>query len=828
MEPAIDTPARPQTVSHYTVLKKLGAGGMGEVYLAEDVVLNRKVAIKFLPPDSVADPQANRRLIREAQAAAKLVHPNICTIYEASEAAGCGFIVMELVEGETLASRIKNNPLDLSECLEIAVQIADALTEAHSQAITHRDIKPQNIMLTGHHQAKVIDFGLAGVVRDTSRIDSEAKTERLLISTDRIMGTLAYMSPEQIRRKTVDARSDIFSFGVVLYEMITGHQPFAADNASMTIAGIVSQETPPLSDYVSDVPTELERIVRKTLRKNREERYQTSRDLLVDLKALKHHVELEKEMDGFQRAFPSNTRDSGNRARTRTATQEAKTTPHYAALVRRYGAGLIVAGSIMVLAIVTVILQRNFFATKKPFDTIAVLPLQNVGNDPELEYLSDGVADSLINSLSQLPQLRVVARPTAFRYKGKEIDPQQIGRDLQVQAIITGKLTQRDDVLTIQVDIVETNKGSQIWGRRYDRKRSDLLALRQDLAADITEKLRLSVGTEDEKRLRTGDTRNPDAYQFYLRGLYFWNKQTAEDLKKAIIEFQAAVDRDPDYALAYVGLADCYTLLEPFAGEPASGLIPKASAALDRALQIDKNLAEAHTSLAFIALWSWNFSKAENEFRRAIELKPNYATGHQFYSFFLSRVRGKFNEALAEMKLAQQLDRISPRMGTGIAQIYVGLGQLDASIEELKKVIEFDPNYAEAHRFLGIVYRKQRRYEEAIKELETAVKLSEGEGWTLSDLAVCYAVSGKKAQAQSLLNDIEEKYDKREALGQELAYVHAALGQKEQAFTWLEKDFQVRSGSLFLIAYSPRGDILRETLSSDPRWNDLLRRIGLP
>ena len=834
-----------QSIGHYRIVTLLGSGGMGEVYLAEDTALGRKVALKLLPAEFTRDLDRVRRFQQEARAASALNHPNIITIHEITQVDDRHVIATEFIDGETLRERIRDarvqtaegdgdksgTALPLREVLNIAIQIADALAAAHEAGIVHRDIKPENIMVRRRDgYIKVLDFGLAKLTPvgvGGYDVDAEAATRpQVKTSAGLVMGTVTYMSPEQTRGEQVDARTDIWSLGVVLYELVAGRGPFDRPSPNEIIAAILNSAPPLLMDCIPEMPRELERIVGKALMKDREARYQTAKELLVDLRHLQHRLEIEKELDGSKSLLPQRESSGARQAMIVASAWEQLRrgiTGH-----RRTQVIAAFALALLVLVIGTFIYRSYFRKNFTAIDSIAVLPLANVGSAPETEYLSDGITATLINSLSQLPQLRVVARPTAFRYKGKEIDPQQVGRDLGVQAIITGSLIQRDDVLTIQVDLVETNGGSQIWGRQYDRKPSDLLTVRQDLARDITERLRLNVGSEDANRLRKGDTGNTDAFRFYLRGLHLLNRVNAEDRKKAIIEFQQAINQDPNYALAYVGLADSYAFLETLSGEPAGEFMPKGRAAIDRALRIDDNLAEAHTSLGNIEQFSWNFSAAEREFRRGIELNPNAATGHAAYSFFLSRVQGRYNEALAEMKLAQQIDPLAARIGTGLAQIYSGLHELDAAIEEARKVIELEPGYAEAHRFLGVVYRQQARYEEAIKELETAVSLSKRQGWALSDLGVCYALFGKKAQAKSILNEIREKYDKREALGQELAYVYVAMGEKEQGFTWLEKDFQVRSSSLFLIAYSPRGDILREKLGNDRRWKDLLQRIGLP
>ena len=830
-----------RTIANYKIERMIGAGGMGEVYLAQDTRLERKVAIKFLPHEIAGDELARKRLIREARAAAKLDHPNICAVHEVNQEDDFTFIVMQYVEGETLSTRIERGPLETPEVLDIAVQVADALSEAHSRGIVHRDIKPANIMLTARRGVKVLDFGLAKVTHLRQSAESQLKTESLLSEPGLVAGTVPYMSPEQVRNEEIDPRSDIFSFGVVLYEMISGYQLFQEESAAETISAILTREPPLLAKYSTEMPPELERIVGKALRKDREHRYQTAKDLLIDLNDLKHRLEFVAELerskspeaDGEERTSLSGGQSPVAFAKQRlTQAEEVVSGPfvlwgqHLMEMIKRHKRVTLVTVSTLVVIVGGLAYLSYFPASGKAINSIAVLPLVNAGNDPDTEYLSDGITESLINSLSQFPQLRVVPRTTAFRYKEKEIDPRQVARDLGVQAILTGRVIQRRDTLDMQVELVETSNGSQVWGEQYNRKASDLLAVRREMARKIIESLRLRLIGEDEKRLTRGDAGNTEAYGFYLKGRHFWNRRTAANLKKAIEQFQHATERDPNYALAYIGLADCYVLLEEYAGTPSSETLPKARAAVQRALQIDESLAEAHAALGMIEQNSWNFSEAEREHKRAVELNPNYATAHNWYGFYLRLVRARFDEALAEIRLAELLEPQSQVIATNLAQVYIDKGELYAAIEEAKKVLELEPNFPGSYWAVGIVYRKQGRYEEAITELEKAVALSEGWSFPLAQLGACYAVAGKRDRARAILKELEEKYGRREALGQNVAGLYAALGVKDQAFAWLEKDFQARSGFLLAIRSDPWFPAV-DALSSDPRWNDLLRRIGL-
>jgi eukaryotic-like serine/threonine-protein kinase len=460
--------------------------------------------------------------------------------------------------------------------------------------------------------------------------------------------------------------------------------------------------------------------------------------------------------------------------------------------------------------------------TESPAKSIAVLPFDNATRNADTEYLSDGISEALINSLSELPQLKIIARSTAFRYKGKQIDPQSVGRDLKVQTVLMGVVRQLGDRLNVQVDLVDAVTGSQLWGQEYERKLVDVLAVKQALVREVTEKLRLKLTGEQQQRLTQRDTTNPEAYQFYLRGRYYWNKRTAENLTKAMEQFQQAADKDPNYALAYVGLSDSYVLLENYAGTPANETLPKAKAFAERALQLDNSLAEAHTSLGYVYNGLWRWEEAEQEFKRAIELNPNYPNAHHWYSLCLLDL-GRIAEAKAEIKRAHELDPLSLIIGTTVTYAYLAEGDAKFAGAQSKKVVELDPNFSRGHEYLGLAYLKEARYSEAIAELQKAVELSGRERWPLRDLGYGYAISGKRAEAEAIIKELVGKYENGRALGQDLAAVYAGLGEKDQAFAWLEKDFQTRSGLLGWTRWAPAFESLR----SDPRYADLLRRMGL-
>lgn len=823
-------------LGRYEIRSQIGAGGMGEVYLAQDLMLDRAVALKVLPADVASNQQRMHRFVQEAKAAAKLSHPNSAHVYEIGESNDISFIAMEYIDGVTLRQYMANARIKLSEALDIAIQVASALAEAHEAGIVHRDIKPENIMLLRRGLVKVLDFGLAKLTEKSSiqlASDSDAST-MIGTSPGVVMGTATYMSPEQARGLAVDARTDLWSLSVVLYEMVAGRIPFAGETMSDMVSLILLKEPPALTQFSDEATERLDDIVMKGLAKDREERYQAVKDLLIDLKRLKQKLDIEAEIERIQplelrtatgKAEPSGRHKGAPTAQTSatrtTGVEGAYTTSSVEYLVteiKRHKLSVAVAA----LAIVITGTAYFFARSSKEIDSIAVLPLINASADPDTEYLSDGITETLINSLTRFPDLRVVARSTAFRYKGKEVDPQQVGRDLNVRTVLTGRVLQRGDTLTIQAELVDVANNSQLWGEQYNRKLADLLVVQQEISREITEKLRLRISGEEQKQLIRHNTSDMEAYQLYLKGRYYWNKRTAEGLKKAIEQFQQAIDKDPNYALAHVGLADSYLVSEEYIGTPASETIPKAKAAAQRALQIDDLLSEAHASLAVINRNLWQWGEAENGFKRAIELNPNYPTTHHWYSTYLHTV-GRLEEAMREIKRAQELDPLSPIIGVNVAVVYRLQGDLDSAIEEAKKVIELDPNFPLAHDNLGLSFLKQRRYPEAIAEFQKAVELSGRASLYFGSLGHSYALLGNHSEALAILKELEGKYSRRQAAGTHIAMVYAGFRKNDEAFAWLEKDFESHASELRKITTSPAFDFLR----SDVRYIDLLQRMGL-
>jgi eukaryotic-like serine/threonine-protein kinase len=824
-------------LGRYEIRSKIGEGGMGEVYLAQDTKLDRKVALKILPEEFAVDAQRMRRFAQEAKAASALNHPNILTIHEIEEIDAVNFIATEFIDGETLRRRLNASHMKIAEALDLGVQIASALSAAHAAGIIHRDIKPDNIMIRRDGIVKVLDFGLAKLTADQSTsVDTQAAT-KALFKTDpgTILGTASYMSPEQARGLALDARTDIFSLGVVLYEMVAGHAPFGGATKSDLIAALLERNPPPLARFTPEAPAELERLVMKALAKDRDERYQTAKDLLIDLKRLRQKLKVDAEIE---RSAPPEVKGAGGESKPPDGQDSVSTAPGIAAQtaiesvratsstqhvvtgIKRHKLTAVVALLIFVAAAAAVWWYFHLRNKAVAIDSIAILPLMNASNDPNTEYLSDGISEALINSLTELQQLRVVARSTAFRYKGREVDPQVVGRELNVRAVLMGRVRQMGDTLNIQVDLVDATTGAQLWGQEYERKISDVLSIKQAIAREVMEKLRLRLSGDEQRQLTKWDTTNAEAYELYLRGRFYWNKRTAEGLKKAIEQFQQAADKDPNYALAYVGLADSYLLLEYYAGTPTSETLPKAY--VQRALQLDETLAEAHASLGLINDYLWQFGEAEKEYRRAISLNPNYPTTHHWYSRHL-RGLGRLDEALAEIKRAQELDPLSSIINQNVALLYLLRNDLNSGIEQCKRIIELDPSFPEAHDSLGWAYLKQQRYEEATAEVQKAVESSGRASLYLGDLGYCYAVTGRRPEALAILKELAEKYARHEAVGLSLAGVYAGLGDKDQAFAWLEKDFQQRGGLLPEIIWR----FSFEDLRGDPRYADLVRRMGL-
>jgi TolB-like protein/tRNA A-37 threonylcarbamoyl transferase component Bud32 len=618
-----------KTISHFTLIKKIGGGGMGVVYKAEDTKLHRHVALKFLPEDVSKNPQALERFRREAQAASALNHPNICTIHEIDEHEGRTFIAMEHLEGQTLKQRIAHRRFKTEELLDISIQIADALNAAHAKGIIHRDIKPANIFLTESGQAKILDFGLAKLPSEgRGGAESKATTEEFLTSPGSALGTVAYTSPEQARGEELDARTDLFSFGVVLYEMATGQQAFTGSTSYVIIEGIMNKAPTSPVRLNPDLSEDLERIINKALEKDRELRYQNASDMRTDLKRLRRES------------------DSG---RTAAAAE--------APVVEKPGRRWVIYA--VVTAIILIVAGTSayfFFGRGEPIYSIAVFPFEYVGSDAETEILSDGITEDLINTHSQLPNLRVIPRTKVFQYKGDNIDYEKAAKELNARTYLTGRIS----AASINAVLVDVDKVSQLWGDRFNLKTTDLIAIQEEIQKKVAEKLRLPLTDKAQELLAKRHTESPEAKQLYILGRHHMNKRTSEGFQKGIEYFNQAIDKDPRYALAYSGLADCYSYSGIW-GSVAPGEVSKpAKAAALKAIEFDPEIAEAHVSLAILALnYDWDWQNAEKALKRAIELNPDYAYAHHWYGDYLITM-GRFNEAVAQMNLAVELEPLAP------------------------------------------------------------------------------------------------------------------------------------------------------------------------
>lgn len=755
------------TISHYRVLKKLGGGGMGVVYEAEDTKLSRHVALKFLSDHLASSPQALERFRREARAASALNHPNICTIYEINDSGARTFIAMELLEGQLLKELIAEQPLPSKRLVELALDITEALEAAHSEDLLHRDLKPANIFVTSRYgRAKILDFGLAKSALDASDQGAgDLTSSRDLTSTGATVGTVNYMSPEQVRGEALDATSDLFSLGAVLYEMATGRPAFPGRTLGLVLEAVLNRKPVSARGLNPSIPRKLEQIIQRLLEKDRARRYPSAQALDADLQALRQEF------------------DSGSSTRVK-AEPAVRREPKVAA-------------------------------------SIAVLPFHNSTKDPNNEYLSDGITETIIDTLSRLQHLRVMARSTVFRLKGSEADPISAGRELGVNAVLTGRVSQIGDRVVVRAELVDVAKGWQLWGEQYSRGMNNIFEVQEEIASEISSKLQLKLSTDEKKRIRKRPTDDASAYKLYLKGRYCWHKRAEDQVRTAITHFQDAINLDPSYARAYAGLADCYaTLSFVLSGDPRENM-PKARAAADRALEIDPSLAEAHASRAMVTYrYEWNFPEAEREFRAAIALSPGYAAAHQWYGECLTAME-RFDESVAELQRTLELDPLSPISNAVLAGMHFFARHYDLAIEQSGKSLDLDPNFWPALLFRGMAYEQKEEFALAEETLARGLEVSRRSSMMLAAMGHLCAITGKRGDADKILDELCNPATGRYVAPVYPGLVAAGLGEHPRAFDELERAIKGRSGWLVFLRVDPRFDVLR----GDVRFQSILDRM---
>jgi serine/threonine protein kinase len=806
-------------ISHYRVLQLLGGGGMGLIYQAEDLKLGRRVALKFLPQELARDSVALLRLEREARAASALNHPNICTTYAIEEHENQSFIAMELLEGETLRELISSassqpesdlRALPTDKLLDLAIQVTEGLDAAHRKGIIHRDIKPANIFVTVQGQAKILDFGLAKLQGSDAKEGQLSPAEERqrkqewnpnlsLTRTGTTLGTAGYMSPEQLRADKLDARTDLFSFGMVLYEMATGQRAFAGDTATVLREAILNCTPTPVRELNNKIPPRLERIINRALEKDRDTRYQHAADLLADLQQLQR-----------QRESPSSVAPS---AAPETARNSFKF----------WAAAAVVA--------VAALAAAGFWylrpAKAGQIDSVAVLPFTNVNGDASTNYLSDGITESLIASLTHVPDLKVKSRTSIFRYKGKDVDAQKIGSELGVSALVSGRVTPHGDTMEVNVELTDVRDNNELWSQHYSGKSTDIISLESQIAGDLAAKLRSRISASEEQQVSRQGTQNLEAYELYLQGRYVWNRRSKTDLEQAISYFNQAIAKDPGYALAYAGLADAYAMVPYYVDVNPRESITKSNTAARKALELDPGLADPHAVLGNNEmLYDRDFSGGETEYKKAFELDPNDATPHQWYAERLAEMGGREQEALAEVNRAHQLDPLSPIISYEVGNVYTRARRYDEAIALCKNLADENPAFPKAHECLATAYVGKRMYPQALEEWKSMVLVSgDASGYKVAQtFEQAFRSGGWRGVLTKSIQAAEAARRTGFVPAFGIAALYTQLGDKDQAFRWLNIAYQ--EGDIGLSGL--KNDFRLDPLHSDPRFADLVRKVGLP